>query len=154
MPADQSQTSVPGQGVQGETLLPNAVGHSGQEVWKCTKRCGGGHARPPLGSTAPRRHESIVGLVTNGKAVPTVFEEQGCEKSWLNAAEDEKRWRALVGGLHFKESTFDKKGDESRIKSHPVVSPWTCCECGEHFISEMARDQHARKKHGRRCTLS
>ena len=80
-------------------------------------------------------------------------QKPGCEKSWLDAAEDEKRWRALVGGLHFKESTIDKKGDESRVKSHPVVSPWTCCECGEHFISEMARDQHARKKHGRRCTL-
>ena len=53
----------------------------------------------------------------------------------------------LIRGLHFKESTFDKKGEESRVKSHPVVSPWTCCECGEHFISEMARDQHARKKH-------
>ena len=36
----------------------------------------------------------------------------------------------------------------------PVVSPWTCSECGEHFISEMARDQHARRKHGRRSTLS
>ena len=35
-------------------------------------------------------------------------EEPGCENSWLNAAEDEKKWRALVGGLHFKESTFDK----------------------------------------------
>ena len=87
------------------------------------------------------------------QSLPTP-EEPGCENSWLNAAEDEKRWRALVGGLHFKESTFDKKGDESRVKSHPVVSPWTCCECGEHFVSEMARDQHARKKHGRRCTLS
>ena len=64
------------------------------------------------------------------------------------------RWRALVGSLHFKESTLDKRSDESRVKSHPVVRPWMCCECGEHFISEMARDQHARKKHGRRCTLS
>ena len=81
-------------------------------------------------------------------------EALGCENSWLNAAEDEKKWRALVGGLHFKDSTFDKKGDESRVKSHPVVSPWTCCECGKHFISEMARDQHASKKHGRRRTLS
>ena len=52
------------------------------------------------------------------------------------------------------ESTFDKKGEESRVKGHPVVSPWTCSECGEHFISEMARDQHARRKHGRRCNLS
>ena len=81
-------------------------------------------------------------------------EEPGCENSWLNAAEVEKKRRALVGGLHFKESTVDKKGDESRVKSDPVVSPLTCYECGEHFISEMARDRHARKKHGRRCTLS
>ena len=52
------------------------------------------------------------------------------------------------------ERTFDKKGEESRVKSHPVVSPWTCSECGEHFISAMARDQHARRKHGRQRTLS
>ena len=44
-------------------VSPNVVGHSGQEVWKCTMRYGGGHARPLLGSTAPRRHESIVGLL-------------------------------------------------------------------------------------------
>ena len=35
-----------------------------------------------------------------------------------------------------------------------LTREWTCSECGEHFISEMARDQHARKKHGRRCNLS
>ena len=81
-------------------------------------------------------------------------DEPGCEKSWLYVVENDLKWRALVGSLHFEESTFDKRSDESRIKSHPVVSPWLCCECGEHFISEMARDQHARKKHGRRCTLS
>ena len=52
------------------------------------------------------------------------------------------------------ESVFDKKGEESDVRSHPVVSPWTCSKCGEHFISGMTRDQHARRKHGRRCILS
>ena len=62
-----------GRGVQGETQLPNVVGHPGQEVWKCTKRHGGGHARPPLGVQQLRADmTSIVGFVIDGKAVPTV----------------------------------------------------------------------------------
>ena len=62
-------------------------------------------------------------------------EEPECESSWLSAAEDERRWRDLVGSLHLEASTFDKKEEELRVKRHPVVSPWTCSECGDHFIS-------------------
>ena len=38
-------------------------------------------------------------------------EELGCENSWLSAAEKERKWRTLVGSLHFVESIFDKKGE-------------------------------------------
>ena len=126
----------------------------GQEVRKCTKGTEADMPDHPWVQQLRADMRALWALSPMARLFLPSPEQPGCENSWLNAAEDEKKWRALVGGLHFKESTFDKKGDESRVKSHPVVNPWTCSECGEHFTSEMARDQHIRKKHGRRCTLS
>ena len=109
MPADQSQTSVPGQGVQGEAQLHNVVGHFGQEVWKCTKRPGGGHVQPPWVQQLRAVMRALWALSPMARQSLPFPEEPGCENSRLNAAEDDKKWRALVGSLHFVESTFDKK---------------------------------------------
>ena len=68
------------------------------------------------------------------------------------------REREKVARLQLAACTLWKahltRREKSHVSSHPAVSPWTSSQCGEHFISEMARDQHARRKHGRRCTLS
>ena len=117
------------------------MGHPGQEVWKGAE-------------TDVSCHPWVQQLRADMKALWTLSpaarqslpssEEPGCESSWLTAAKDERKWRDLVGSLHLVASTFDKKEEESRVKRHPIVSPWTCSKCEDHFISEMTRDQHAR----------
>ena len=135
--AKQGQTPVTGQVVQEETRLFDVVGHPGrtwgQALWKCTQRRGDGVSCHPWVQQLRADMKALWALSpTAWQSLPSP-EEPGCEGSWLAAAEDERKWRAPVGSLYFVESTIDKKGEESRVKSHPVVCLWTCGECGRAF---------------------
>ena len=137
--------------------------HNFPTLWAILdKKCGGAHEGAEADVSC---HPWVQQLLADMKVLwalsptarqsPPSPEELGCGNSWLGmrprTRESGELWLAACT---LWKAHFDKKGEESRVKSHPGVSPWMCSERGEHFISEMAMDQHARRKHGRRCTLT
>ena len=95
--------------------------HNFPTVWAILDMsCGSAHKGAEADVSCHSRFNSSVptrkrrGLSPKARQSRPYPEELGCENSWLSAAENERKWRAPVGSLHFVESTFDKKSLVSR----------------------------------------